>query len=220
MRSLCRPPAPASLARAAPRPFRAGRGGSGRGRRYDRTVRVPGPRGGCTFPAAGEVAGAAPSGPGTPQPPSSRPRAPGAPDSGSGPPIPRGLHTGRPSKSQRQGRVARGTRFLGVLGGRGGGGAERRRPASGQNSKLRWKSSGWSKGEKPGVCGTPRKFRGVNFSDRGIVYPTVLQTERLSLACTVESAGVLVKFRCPGWIHQNPWGSGAGRGSVSFTLLN
>ena len=39
----------------------------------------------------------------------------------------------------------------------------------------------------------PRKFRGVNFSVRGIVYPTVVQTERLSPACTVESPGVLVK---------------------------
>ena len=41
----------------------------------------------------------------------------------------------------------------------------------------------------------PRKFRGVNFSVRGIVYPTVVQTERLSPACTVESPGVLVKLQ-------------------------
>ena len=56
----------------------------------------------------------------------------------------------------------------------------------------------------------PRRFRAVNFSVRGIVYSLVVQTERLSPACTVESPGVLVKFRCPGWIHQNPWGSGGG----------
>ena len=156
---------------------------------------------------------------GTPQPQSSRPRAPGALDSGSGSPVPRGLHIWRPSKFQRQGWVARSTRLLGVL---GAAAEEAQRGGVLRADRIQscaGRAPGGARRRNP-VCVEPRKLRGVSFSVRGIVYPTVVQTKRLSPACTVESPGVLVKFRCPGWIHQNPLGEWRGRGSVSFILLN
>lgn len=52
----------------------------------------------------------------------------------------------------------------------------------------------------------PRKFGGMNFSVRGIVYPTVVRAEFLNPVCILESPGAFVKFRCLGWIYQNPWG--------------
>lgn len=128
------------------------------------------------------------------------------------PSVPRvSPHLATSGKSQRQGVGRSGHTFSGGPGRRGGGGgAERRRPASGRNSKLRWKSSGWIKEEKkPGVCGTT-KVQGVNFSVRGIVYPMVVHT--LSPACTVESPGKACKIQMPRLDPSEPLGQWRGWG--------
>lgn len=122
------------------------------------TVRVPGPRGGCAFPAAGEVA--APRAPGSALP-NLRVPARALPAHPAPALAPQYREVSTPgyqvSPRAREGVGRSEHKFSGGPGRRGGGGgAERRRPADGRNSKLRWKSSGCIKEEKPDVCGTTK----------------------------------------------------------------